>query len=125
MKKKTKLICVLVVLILPVMSLGKYALYELSGAASTLRSSIGKTVVVPKQEFNVLGRTITSGPLTGTLEEVNYRWNDSSGFFDLKVVCSGGSTSLSPFEAMDVKVLDSKQASPTDIEQTFDKSTRH
>ncbi len=47
-----------------------------------------------------------------------YRCNDKIGFFDLKVEYSGnssrGSTGMSPFEVMDVKILEPSQEKSTE-----------
>jgi hypothetical protein len=99
-------VVVTAVVALPGVSLVKYAMYELSGAAPTLRNSVGKRVILPKQEWEIRSRTVTTGLDECILEQVSYRWNDKLGFFDLVVGWSDGVTGLSPFEAMEVKVLE-------------------
>jgi hypothetical protein len=112
MKKMNRKMLVLVaLLVLPLASLAKYAFYELSGAAPTLRDAIGKTVILP-EETVAIARDAMRGNRAGTLRRAKYRWNDKLGFFDLEVEVSysgyPGSrqliTGLSPFEAMGVKV---------------------
>ncbi len=105
MKRKLnwKLSIAIFAIALPMISLVKYSMYELSGAAPHLRNSIGKGVILPQQKYTVNWKTITSGPHKGTLEKVSYRWNEKIGFFDLYVDYSGGSTGLSPLNAMKVR----------------------
>jgi hypothetical protein len=64
MKKKLnwKLSIAIFAIALPMFSLVKYFMYELSGAAPHLRNSIGKSVIIPQQKYTVNGKTITSDP---------------------------------------------------------------
>ena len=106
MNKKLRWKIGVAVLVLPLFSLGKYAMYELTGAASRLRNSVGKTIVLPQQTYRVLGKDVTIGERQGVLQSVSYRWNDSFGFFDLKVHYASGSSGLSPSEARRVTIRD-------------------
>jgi hypothetical protein len=97
------------VLILALMSLGKYAMYELTGAASRLRNSVGKTIVLPQVTYRVLGKDVTIGERQGVLQSVSYKWNDKFGFFDLKVDYASASAGLSPSEARRVTIRDTNK----------------
>ena len=112
MKKKLnwKLSIAIFAIALPMISLVKYSMYELSGAAPHLRNSIGKGVIIPQQKYTVNWKTITLGPHEGTLEKVSYRWNGKIGFFDLYVEYSGGGKSLSPLYAMKVRIIEPQQS---------------
>lgn len=116
MKKKLnwKLSIAIFAIALPMISLVKYSMYELSGAAPHLRNSIGKGVIIPQQKYTVNGKTITSDPDEGTLEKVSYRWNGKIGFFDLYIKYSGGGTGLSPLNAMKVRIIEPQQSSGGD-----------
>jgi hypothetical protein len=65
------------VLLFPLISLGKLAVYESSSKASSLRGSVGRTVILPD---GALGHAFT-----GTLASARYRLNNVVGFFDLEV----------------------------------------
>ena len=112
MKKKPNktLIIILIVLVLPAVSLFKYALYEISG----VRNAVGKTVILPEEaDAAAAVRKMMGDSNSGTLENARYRWNDKVGFFDLEVqVAYEGrhvSKGLSPFDAIKVKVQDPQQ----------------
>ena len=103
-----------VVLGLPLMSLGKLALYEVSGAAPKLRKAIGSEVKLPDA---VLGaRGLLDKEPVGVVD-VRYRWNDKVGFFDLSLKYDQGQTGLSPFEAMKVEVVGISKGSDSKSEQ--------
>jgi hypothetical protein len=95
-----------------ILTLRKYRAYEKPAAVPRLRENIGNIVVIPRQSFTVLGKTHTSGPNTGVLQYVGYRFNDRQGFFDCEIrlgAAEGGGTSvhtgLSPEEVLQVEVI--------------------
>jgi len=116
-KINLKLFAIIITFVLIIiMPLSKYALYELSGAAPKLRESIGQKVILPQQKYSINWTTHIIKPYEGELKSVAYRWNyDHIGFFDLSVEVDGCSMGLSPFEAMNVKIESS-------IDSTFEKS---
>ncbi len=70
---------------------------------------IGTEVEVPQQTFHVMGKDVVSGPHSGTLTYVGYRWNDDWGWFDLEIHLEGESSSvytgLSPSETRRVNAV--------------------
>jgi len=104
-KKALKIFIIVFLTMIAVSPLLKYCMYELSGTTSKLRNAIGKEVVLQQLTWTIKERK-------GILTEAKYRWNDTWGFFDLRVSLSytgeniGGHlrTGLSPQEAMNVKV---------------------
>ena len=103
-----------IVLILVLMSLGKLALYEFSGAAPKLREAIGSEVRLPD---SILGARALMDAKPVVVEGVKYRWNDKVGFFDLSLKYDQGETGLSPFEAMKISVVKGSDAETTKSEQ--------
>ena len=93
------------VLILVLMSLGKLALYELSGAAPKLRKAIGSELRLPDSVLGARG-LLDKEPVN----DVRYRGNDRVGIFDLSLKYDHGETGLSPFEAMKVEVVETSKA---------------
>ena len=115
MKKKLnwKIGLGVVVLGFTLMSLGKLALYEVSGAAPKLRKAIGSEVKLPDA---VGARGLLDKEPVGVVD-VRYRWNDKVGFFDLCLKYDHGETGLSPFEAMKVEVVETSKVSDSKSEQ--------
>lgn len=116
MKKKPnwKIRLAAAVLGLALISLGKLAIYEFSGAAPKLREAIGSEVRLPD---SVLGASALLDPKPVVVESVRYRWNDKVGFFDLSLKYDQGGTGLSPFEAMKISVVKGSDAETTKSEQ--------
>ena len=107
------ILLLLVVGLLGIPSIRKYIAYEEPNAVPRLRENIGNRVQIPQQSFVVLGKTHTSGPYTGVLRYVGYRFNDKVGVFDCEIHLeteregdSSVHTRLSPKEVQQVKVID-------------------
>ena len=102
--------------LLGIPSIRKYRAYERATGVPRLRENIGKRVQIPQRSLVVLGKTHTSGPNTGVLRYVGYRFNDKAGFFDCEIYLEGERegdssvhTGLSPEEVHQVKVIDEPQ----------------
>lgn len=101
-----------VLVALGMISLSKLAFYELTGAARALRAAVGQEIRLPDTEVRAVGSPLRQ-PRGGTLTAVQYRWNDTLGFFDLRVDYTQGSTRVSPREAMTLEIIDTHTSSGT------------
>jgi hypothetical protein len=110
------IVLLLVIGVLGIPSFRKYMAYKQATGVPRLRENIGKRVQIPQRSLIVLGETHTSGPDTGVLRYVGYRFNDKNGFFDCEVHLeaelpgdSSAHTGLSPDEVQQVKVIEVHQ----------------